>query len=184
MARFPDVLVDLDLNDRFVDMTREGFDMAIRIGVLKDSTLRARRLGAVRMTVCQSRLLRTFRLPIEPDDLKHYQCIRYSQASSLNHWHYHDSEQRHGQVRVPIRALSSSGDFIREAAISGLGMILVPDFLVAAALAKCTLIPMLSEYEWYESAQNQNAYAVFPPTRHRSRRVRVFADFLAERLDE
>lgn len=185
MARHPDLLIDLDLNDRLVDLAREGFDMAIRIGALKDSTLRARRLSRVRMTVCASPdYLAHFGVPSVPEDLKRHYCIRYSQVSNINIWHYRDCAREPRQVRVPIRALTSSGDFVREAALAGFGVILVPTFLVCEALAAGKLISVLSEYEWYESAPDQNVYAVFPPTQHRSRRVRVLADFLAERLND
>ncbi len=183
MTLYPDLLIDLDLSDRRVDLVREGFDVAIRVGVLADSTLRARRLGSVHLVVCASPgYLERCGTPKTPDDLRHHQCIRYSQVSSIHVWHYRDRKQRPGQVRVPIRALSSSGDFIREAAIAGFGVVLMPGFLVDEALSAGTLVPVLKNYEWYEAVSRPNVYAVFPPAQHRSRRVRVFTDFLAERL--
>lgn len=185
MARHPDLLIDVDFSDRRVDLVQEGFDMAIRVGVLADSTLRAHRLSRVRMAVCASPdYLARFGMPETPDDLGHHHCIRYSQVSNVNIWHYRDRDQRLGQVRVPIRALSSSGEFIREAAISGFGVMLSPTFLVSNALAAGTLVTVLDDYEWYDSAPELNVYAVFPPSRHRSRRVRMFTDFLAERLKD
>ncbi|HLQ85146.1 MAG TPA: LysR family transcriptional regulator [Salinisphaeraceae bacterium] len=183
MQQYPNVLIDLDLNDRLVDMTREGFDMAIRVGALNDSTLRARRIGRVRMVVCASPdYFERFGVPGTPDDLKRHQCLRLNQLANLNTWHYRNREKKLGTVRVPIRALSSSGDFMREAAIAGLGIVLVPTFLIEQALRAGTLVTVLDEYEWYETAPEPSVYAVFPPSQHRTRRVRVFANFLAERL--
>lgn len=183
MQRYPDVVIDLDLSDRLVDIAREGFDMAIRISTLEDSTLRARRLGPIRIRACASpAYLQGTGVPRIPQDLERHQCIRYSQVRTPHTWHYLDPDGKQGQVNVPVRAFSSSGDFMREAAIAGAGIVLMPDFLVDKALAAGTLVSFLDDYQWYESAPVQHVYMVFPPTRHRARRVRVFADFLAARL--
>lgn len=87
-------------------------------------------------------------------------------------------------MRVPIRTLSDSGEFIREAAIAGFGIILAPNFMAHQALKAGTLVSVLDEYEWYEAAPDLHVHAVFPPTQHLSRRVRMFTDFLAERLPD
>src|SRR5690625_1337459 len=183
IERYPNGLIDLDLDDRLGDLADEGFDMAIRVGVLEDSALRARRLSRVRVMACASPgYLEQFGVPRTPDELKHHHCIRYSQVSRMSVWRYRDPANRTGQVRVPIRLLSSSGDFMREAAIAGFGIALMPDFLVDKAIAAGTLVTFLDDHEWFETAPGPAVHAVFPPTRHRSRRLGVFADFLAERL--
>src|SRR5699024_5930659 len=129
------------------------------------STLRARRLGRVRVVACASPdYLARMGTPDAPDELIHHHCIRYSRVSNIHVWHYRDHAQQAGQVRVPIRALSSSGDFIREAAVAGFGLVLMPDFLVQDALQDNLLIPILNGYEWHEDAPDQGVYAVFPPT--------------------
>ncbi|MGH8147497.1 MAG: LysR substrate-binding domain-containing protein [Rhodanobacteraceae bacterium] len=185
MDRHPDLLIDADFDDRRVDLVRDGFDMAIRVGVLPDSSLRARRLTRVRLVVCASPdYLEKFGLPRTPDDLEHHHCIRYSRVSNINVWHYRDGDKKTGQVHVPVRVLSTSGGFIRESAIAGVGLILVPTFGVGDALAAGSLVTVLDDYEWYEGAPDLNVFAVFPPGQYLSRRVRVFTDFIAERVHD
>jgi len=181
----PELLIEADFSDRRVDLVREGFDMAIRLGVLADSTLRARRLSRISASVCASPdYLARFGTPQTPDELAHHHCIRYNRVANVNIWHYRDRNLQPGQVHVPFRALSDSGEFICKAAIAGLGIILAPDFLVDKALAAGTLVSVLHEYEWYEGDPSLYVHAVFPPSRRMSRRVRVFTDFLAERLPD
>lgn len=183
MAEYPDILIDLDLTDRLVDMTREGFDLAVRVGVLQDSTLRARRFSDVQIVVCASpAYISRMGMPGTPDELVHHHCIRYSRVPNIHVWRYRDRSQQAGQVRVPIRTLSTSGDFMREAAVAGFGLALMPNFLVDDALRNGSLVQVLKAYEWHEAAPGQGVHVVFPPSPRRSRRVRVFADFLAERL--
>ncbi len=183
MNQYPQMLINLDLTDRFVDIAREGFDLAIRVGSLQDSTLRARRLSKVSLVVCASPdYFSRYGVPDTPDGLEQHICIRYSRLSNVHIWRYRDASGKHGQVRVPIRALSTSGDFIREAALAGIGIILTPTFLVSEALQTGRLVSVLNAYEWYESTLDQSVYAVFPPGRHKSRRVRTFTEFLAQRL--
>lgn len=183
MVRHPEVQVDVDFNDRRVDLVREGYDLAIRIGTLADSTLRARRLMRIRLTVCASpRYLERFGIPETPDDLAHHHCIRYKQVANVNVWHYRDRHQHARQVQVPIRVLASSGEFIRDAAIAGFGLALSPTFGVADALATGALVSVLGDYEWYEGDPDLNVFAVFPPGQHLPRRVRAFTDFIAERF--
>lgn len=185
MTRHPELLIDIDFNDRRVDLVREGFDMAVRVGALADSTLRARRLMRIGMRVCASpQYFARFGTPKTPDDLAQHHCIRYRQVANVNVWHYLDGEKKPGQVQVPIRVLASGGEFMRDAAIAGFGLLLVPTFGVADALATGALVSVLDDYEWYEGSPDVNAYVVFPPGHRLPRAVREFADFLAERVHD
>lgn len=183
MAHHSDLLIDVDFSDRRVDLVGEGYDLAIRLGVLEDSTLRARRLCPIRTVICASPsyLARCGR-PQEPADLAAHLCIRYNRVANIHVWHYRDRKRRLGQVRVPIRALSDSSEFARDAAVAGAGLILAPDYLVQDLLSKGTLVSILDEYDWFEGAPDLFAHAVFPPLPHIPLRVRAFTDSLAQHL--
>lgn len=179
MARHPEVRFELDFNDRQVDLMQEGFDLAIRIARLEDSSLIARRLAPIRSGVYASSdyLARRGR-PKTAADLKEHDCLVYSNLGDPDLWTYQDPDGRPGSVRVPVRLAASSGEFLLRAALAGQGLICSPTFFVHEALRGGRLVPVLADHAWPELS----AYAVYPPTRHLSGRVRGFIDFLAERL--
>jgi len=93
-------------------------------------------------------------------------------------WAYQQPDGRSGTVKVPIRLRANNGDFLCNAAMAGQGLILQPTFYVHDAIARGLLVPVLTGYAW----PTLSAYAVYPPTRHLSTRVRAFVDFLAARF--
>lgn len=175
--RHPRVSFDLDLNDRRIDLLQEGVDLALRIGRLRDSSLIARKLFDARTVVCAAESYLEHRgVPQTPDDLATHQCLAYSNVADPGRWVYTDSEGVRSHVRVNIALSASSGDFLREAAIEGLGIVMQPTFIAGEKILAGELVPILQDYEWPTTP----AYAVYPPTRHLSYRVRAFIDFLAE----
>jgi DNA-binding transcriptional LysR family regulator len=179
MTRHPDVRFELDFNDRQIDLMQEGFDLAIRIATLDDSSLIARRLAPIRHVVCASpAYLARHGTPHAASDLAQHACLAYSNVRDPGLWSFHGPGGESGQVRVPVRLAASSGEFLMRAAIAGEGLVLLPSFYVHEALRAGQLLPLLTDHVWPELA----AYAVYPPTRHLSSRVRAFIDFLAERL--
>lgn len=180
IARFsllhPRVSFDLDLNDRRVDLVAEGADLAVRIGRLADSTLIARRLFEARTIVCASpAYLERRGTPATPEDLVDHDCLVYGNLSDPTRWVCTDGEGFRHTVDVHVSMSASSGDFLSAAAAEGLGIALQPTFIAGEAIGRGELVPILNEYAWPVSP----AYAVYPPTRHLSYRVREFIDFLA-----
>jgi DNA-binding transcriptional LysR family regulator len=181
MESHPQLLLDLDLSDRQIDLIEEGIDVAIRIGRLADSSLIARRLAPIRSVVCASpSYLERFGIPQTAQDLSIHQCLRYSNLVEKERWQYQAPDGSSGSVKVPIRMLANSGDYLLEAALAGLGIVVEPVFIAYEAIEQGRLIPVLTDYSWSDAA----AYAVYPTTRHLSRRVRVMIDFLLERFGE
>jgi DNA-binding transcriptional LysR family regulator len=179
MTLHPDVRFELDFNDRQIDLMQEGFDLAIRIATLADSSLIARRLAPIRHVVCASPgYLARHGTPRAAADLAQHVCLAYSNVRDPGLWNYHDPECEPGQVRVPVRLAASSGEFLLRAAIAGEGLVQLPTFYVHEALRTGQLVQLLADHAWPELA----AYAVYPPTRHLSSRARALIDFLAERL--
>ena len=179
MARHPDVRFELDFNDRQVDLLQEGFDLAIRIARLEDSSLIARRLAPIRSGVYASPdYLARHGTPKAAADLKDHACLVYSNPSDPDLWAYTGPDGRGGSVRVPVHLAATSGEFLLRMALAGAGVIRSPTFFVNEALREGWLVQVLNDHAWPELS----AYAVYPPTRHLSGRVRAFIDFLAEEL--
>lgn len=175
----PGIEFDLDFNDRQIDLMQEGFDLAVRIATLADSSLIARRLTLIRHIVCASPdYLARHGRPASPDDLANHAGLGYSNQANPGLWHYQTPSGEGRTVKIPIRLLANNGDFLCQMAIAGHGILVQPSFYVAEAIKRGELVPLLTQYRWPEL----NAYAVYPATRHLSTRVRAFVDFLVERL--
>lgn len=129
LTRHPALQLQVILNDRHVDLVGESFDMALRIGEMPDSTLIAKRLGELRMAVCCSpSYRRQHGLPQTPADLPRHDCLLYGREAR-NGWPFTvDGEPRMIDVRGPL--LSNNGEIVRDAAIAGLGIALLPRFIV------------------------------------------------------
>lgn len=179
MALHPAVEFDLDFNDRRIDLMQEGFDLAIRVARLPDSSLIARRLAPVPSALCASPdYLARRGTPARAADLAGHAALVYSNLANPDTWNFIGPEGQPGSVKVPVRLRTNNGEFLTRAAIAGQGVILHPTFYLDEAIRAGQLVPLLTDHAWPQV----NAYAVYPPTRHLSRRVRALVDFLAERL--
>jgi len=176
--RHPDVQVDLVVNDRVIDLIEEGFDLAVRIGRLKDSTLVARRLAPAHMVLVASPAYLAARgRPERPEDLARHDCLIYAYSSERDEWRFAD-EDGPRTVRVKGPVSSNNGMILMQAAIDGQGIVVLPTFIVGDALRDGRLVEILAEYR----PQDRAIYAVFPANRHLSPKVRSFVDFLVERF--
>lgn len=176
---YPEVFLDVDFNDRQVNLIEDNIDLAIRIGVLDDSQMIARRLFKLNtVVVASAEFLNHYGTPSHPDELKNMDMIAYSLLNN-NYLSYHSKQGETGTVQPNIIHSFSNGDFIRQMVLSGIGFALSPSFIVHKEIADGRLVPFLTDYEWTEA----NAYAIYPPTRHLSHRVRAFIDFLVERFE-
>ena len=175
--RHPRVTFDLDLNDRRVDLVQEGADLAVRIGRLADSSLIARRLFEARTVVCASpEYLDEHGGPETPEDLAQHQCLVYGNLPDPSSWVCEDPSGAMRRVDVRVAMTATSGEFLCAAAQRGLGIALQPTFIAGELISAGELQPILTDFRWPVTP----AYAVYPPTRHLSYRVREFIDFLAD----
>lgn len=176
----PRLEFDLDFNDRQLDLVQEGFDLAIRIGRLGDSTMIARRLAAISSVVCASpAYLAQHGEPVFPEQLQDHHCLLYSNIPDPQLWSYRASDGTVVNIKVPTSARANNGDFLCELAVAGQGIVRQPTFIAYRYIESGQLVPILRSYDWIAS----NAYAVYPQTRHLSLRVRAFVDFLAQRFE-
>ena len=180
LKQHPDVEFDLDFNDRTVDLMQEGFDLAIRVARLPDSSLIARRLATMRAVLCASPdyIERNGR-PESPEDLADHRCLVYSLIRNYETWHFFDSEGRRRTARIHAYIKASNGEFLRDAAVSGLGIVLVPSFIAYQGIERGDLVQVLTGFQ----QPQLDVYALYPQTRHLSQRVRAFVDFLVERFE-
>ncbi len=178
-ARHPELTVDLGLNDRQVDLIEEGWDLAVRIGSLVDSSMIARRLATFRTVVCAApSYIETHGRPKTIDDLKTHNCLGYtlSRAVGADRWAF----GRDGKTVIAIRGnlKANNGDALVAAAKAGQGVIYQPTFLVAHEIEAGHLIPLRLDHDAIEFG---GVYAAYPANRHPPAKVRATIDFLAER---
>ncbi|MCB5175584.1 MULTISPECIES: LysR family transcriptional regulator [Microvirga] len=176
---YPAVEVDLGLADRYVDLIEEGWDLAIRIGRLKDSSLVARRLAPCRTIVCAApSYLEARGVPRSLDDLAGHNCLGYTLPSAIgaNRWAFGAEGDRVVPVRGNLRA--NNGDALLAAAVAGQGLIYQPTFLVGDALRDGSLVRVLPGLPTLELG----VHAMLPSGRQAPAKVRAFVEFLAERF--
>ena len=180
MEAYPDVSVDMVLNDRQVDLIEDGFDLAIRIGRLPDASLIARRLAPCRrILVASPDYWDRKGRPSHPSDLKDHDALIYDYLDDPNTWTFKDGDTD-VSVSVQGRLRANNGEVLLDAALRGLGIYLSPTFFCFDALRANKLEIALRDF----GEDPLSVYAVYPHRRHLSPRVRAFVDFLAERFGE
>ncbi|WP_106477434.1 LysR family transcriptional regulator [Phytohalomonas tamaricis] len=172
--RHPQLEIDMHFTNRRVDLIDEGYDVAIRLGVLEDSTLIARRLGARHEYVVGSPdYLARHGQPNTLADLTHHNCLVGSKPS----WLFEVKGQRR-EVRISGNWRANSGPALLDATLKGLGLAQLPDYYVADYLKSGELVALLEAYQYPQ----MGIWVVYPRHRHLSPKVRNFVDFLAERM--
>jgi DNA-binding transcriptional LysR family regulator len=173
-ALHPKVKLEVSLADRLVDLVEEGYDVAIRIASLENSTLVSKRLATTRMVLCASpQYLQLSGAPKHPSELADHAVISYSYWSTRDEWRF---EGPQGPVSVKTNPCihTNNGDTCRAAALASQGIILQPSFLVGADLASGALVELMPEFGSLELG----IYAVYPSRKHVSPKVRALIDFL------
>jgi DNA-binding transcriptional LysR family regulator len=174
LERFPEVKLDLHLTDHFEDIIRDGFDLAIRIGELEDSSLVARKLAPDKRVLCASpRYLE--KIGKRPKTLADLELLNCLSAGAQEHWHV-EGPDGPAQIKVEGNVRTNSAEFVREALIAGLGIGLRPTWDIAAELESGALEVVLPQYR---GSSNMAIYAVYPCRDYLPEKVNVFIDFLA-----
>ncbi|WP_343714261.1 LysR family transcriptional regulator [Inquilinus sp.] len=177
---YPEIELDLDFNDRIVDVIEAGLDVVMRSGALGDSRLMSRRVGPFRFRVVGSPdYLARHGAPQRPADLEHHACLRYKFPTSgtMMEWALR-AEPGTPPWRTPATLVANSTDALLAAAIRGLGLLYTADFVVAEALEAGSLQTVLDDYQ----PPPGMFWALWPSSRQLSPKVRVFVDFLCTRL--
>lgn len=179
MALYPELQVQLILEDRFVDPIQEGYDLVLRIAQPSESaSLIVHDLAPARRVLCASpNYVQQYGEPTAPSDLAHHSCLHYGYLATGNSWRLLDQEQEY-IVSVKGMVCSNNGEVLRDAAVRGLGIALLPMFLVETELEAGVLVSVLSSY----SPPPISICVVYPVNRHLSTKVQLMTEFLKERF--
>lgn len=180
LEKYPAVKIILSMTDRLMDVVETGFDVAIRVGRQRDSSLIARKIGSCQRLICGSpRYLRNHSEPKSPGDLGHHNCLTWREHPGHNNWTFRVKGGRQ-VVAVSGNFFSKNADALVAAAVSGLGLVLLPDWNMSSEIQQKRLRPVLRDFELIPDTSP--IYAVYPSQRHLSPKVRAFIDFMADRF--
>lgn len=179
LLAYPGISVDIHLSDAKVDLIGDNFDIALRVGALPDSSLRARRLCPVRMMVVTSPgYVARHGMPTHPAQLGEHSCIRYSLSAKPENWSFSSAQGENVMVQITGQLSVNNGDAMLPSLCAGLGIGQLPDFIVMPHIESGNLVEILSDWASPPSA----LHLLMPPGQIRSRRVTALIDFLAERF--
>ncbi|SEM57880.1 DNA-binding transcriptional regulator, LysR family [Gemmobacter aquatilis] len=172
---YPDVLLETVLDDSCTDLIGDGFDAAIRIGELDDSSLYVRRLHGSRVYVIASPgYVRDHGVPQKPSDLSNHRCLYYTNMRGSGTWPFQHGNEIVYQKIHPVFS-ANNGDLIRAAALAGKGIALMPEFMIEEDLRSGALVPLLSDYSLPEIPIS----LVYPTRKNMTAALRAFLDFTA-----
>lgn len=180
MAQYPELNVDMTINDRLVDLVDEGYDLALRITSAPEEHLVARRLAPIRRKICASPdYLRRHGLPRQASDLCRHNCLDYTHMSTQGQWRLKGPD---GDIALPVSGTLRMNDdeALSQAVVGGVGLALLPTFIIGRELQAGRLIEVLPGYVPVE----RFLYAVHLPNRHLPPKVRAFIDYLLQRFGE
>jgi DNA-binding transcriptional LysR family regulator len=174
IKQYSDVEVSAYLSNRQIDIVEEGYDLAIRLGKLSDSTMMAKKLGKRTNYLCASpQYLEKQGVPHSISELSQHSCL----LGTLDYWHFRESD-REKSIRVTGRLRYNNGYSLMDAALKGLGIVQLPDYYVQQRIESGELVTLLDNYR----APDEGIWAIYPQNRHLSPKIRLLVDYLAEQL--
>lgn len=175
-AAYPDVIVDVDFDDKRVHLIEEGYDLVIRIGALEDSGLIAKRISDFPLLLCASpKLVEKLTMPSKPGDLSGWPFICYSNAANPSLWSYKDTTGIVGSVTLPAALYANSASMMKQACLAGVGCAVLPHFCCERELANGELIELLPGCK---TAPERGVYVIYPDKKFLPLKVRKFIDIL------
>lgn len=180
MLKYPQLQVQLTLEDRFVDPIEEGYDLVVRIAEpVETASLIVHKLKTIKRVLCASpHYLETFGIPQNPQELEHHSCLHYGYLTSGNHWKLRD-ENKEYLVNINGVLCSNNGEVLAQVALKGLGIAFLPTFIISEYLKRGKLEIILPEYE----APEVNLSIIYPVNRHLSTKVKLLTEFLKSRVN-
>ena len=178
LSRCPELTIDMTVSDRAIDLAEEGYDVMIRVAREVPPNVVARPLAPVRRKLCATpEYFEQHGVPLVPQDLVHHNCLDYVHSGEQGLWRFTGPE---GEIAVPVagRLRINDDEALSQAVLGGLGIALLPTFIIGRELQAGHLRAALSEYIPVE----RHIYAVYLPTRYLPTKVRSFIDFLLERI--
>ncbi|HTN34663.1 MAG TPA: LysR substrate-binding domain-containing protein [Marinobacter sp.] len=174
VLRYPELDVQMNLTNQKLDLVAGGYDLAIRLGKLEDSSMIARRLSSRTLYVCASPdYLSTYGVPYSLSELKQHNCLQ----GNLDYWRFQEQGKPHN-IRIKGNITCDSGWALLDAALKGIGIVQLPDYYVQQDLASGRLVSVLEHYQ----EDDDGIWAIYPNNRHLSPKVRMLLDYLSECL--
>ena len=174
MQQYSDVEVTAYLSNQQIDLVEEGYDLAIRLGKLSDSSMMAKKLGKRTNYICASpAYLKKYGIPHSLSELNKHSCL----LGTLDYWHFRESGKEKN-IRVTGKLRYNSGYGLVDAVLKDLGIVQLPDYYVQDHLKKGALISLLDSYR----VPDEGIWAIYPQNRHLSPKIRLLVDYLAEQL--
>lgn len=178
---YPDINVDLLFDDDYIDLVKEGIDLAIRIGPLADSTLIARKIGASpRFVVASPDYLVKYGRPKKPADLIKHNCLLYALQKTPDLWYFNSTQEGDESVRVNGRLMASSPDAICDATVEGIGISILCEWYVREHIKQERLKIILADYK----PTTYDIHAVYPERKFVPQKVKRMIEFLADKVKE
>lgn len=180
IKQHPEVAIHVDFSDRHVDLVEDGFDLALRIATLKDSSNQARRVCPCHHAIVASPdYLRQNGIPNTPRDLEQHKFVKYIGTSS-DALEFRDVNGETFRPHLNSSIVTNNGDFILQMACSGHGIVALPTFIVSESLVSGALVEVLPDY----ALPSVNAWLVYPQNRYLPRRVRLLMDFIVDQFGD
>jgi DNA-binding transcriptional LysR family regulator len=178
---YPEIELDLSLDDSSIDLMQNTADIAIRVGAVSDCPLKARKIGESRRTLVASpTYLARYGIPDHPENLEQHRCIGFNFHRGLNEWLFKEHSNGRGITkRINSSITASDGETVRQLAILGMGIARLASFHIGQDIEEGRLVPLLQEYHY---GRNEPIHALFVDHTHLAARVRAFIDFFAEKL--
>lgn len=173
---YPELEVQMNFTNQKLDLVAGGYDLAIRLGNLEDSSMMARRLSSRTLYVCASpNYLSIHGVPHSLSELEQHNCLQ----GNLDYWRFQERGKPHN-IRIKGNIMCDSGRALLDAALKGIGIVQLPDYYVHDSLASGQLVSLLEHYQ----EADDGIWAIYPHNRHLSPKVRMLLDFLSETLNQ
>ncbi|MER8578129.1 LysR family transcriptional regulator [Mesorhizobium sp. M0923] len=180
LTEFPDVRIEAEFSNRFVDLVAENFDVAVRLGALEDSRLVARKVATRRRLLCAAPSYLARRgTPAAPEALLEHSCLGFSGFQTFPAWEMTDTTGRRVSIEVSGPLVTDDAEVLVEAAVQGVGLMMSTDWLVGRELADGRLVPVLEDWTL---ADEGAVYVVMPSAKGQAAKTRAFADWIGKRF--
>lgn len=177
MQRYPDIQVQMTLSDRFIDLIEEGFDVTFRISEpTEEEALIEHPIAQTQLIICAApSYLKKYGTPATPDDLLNHSGLKYGHLATESKWHLTGPDRKY-TIPIKCRCYSNNGEVLRESAIAGVGVALLPSFIVGDALKKGQLVQILKDF----SLTPLSARLCYATNRHLSTKIQLLTSFLQD----